>query len=247
MAEPADKAWRDCHDPECGSVHPRGCHGHVKARDGEPRRPCSKSPIRGGTVCPQHGGNAGQVRKTAAKNLDRAKKRQALATYMRGLGTPPDIDPRDALLTLISWKNAEVEFLREKVMTIEDGDIVWGEVEYTDQTGMDYGTKRVQKAAPSIWLELYHRAQDQLATYTTKAIAAGLEERRVRVAESIGVMVIGVLRAISMDVQVAIQQAGAVPGVLDAYQLAFDDAAHRHLRALRGGGDDEPQQLTGGN
>lgn len=59
----------------------RKCRGHVPVRDaaGEylrdaagtvQTRPCKKAPIRGGSVCPTHGGSAPQVKKKAEKRLN---------------------------------------------------------------------------------------------------------------------------------------------------------------------------------
>jgi hypothetical protein len=59
----------------------RKCRGKVKLRDGDGNylrnddgtvktRPCKGSPIRGGFVCPKHGGSAPQVKKKAEKRLN---------------------------------------------------------------------------------------------------------------------------------------------------------------------------------
>lgn len=234
MAEP----WTEC---KCGVVHEAGCHGHVRSRDGAP---CGQRPILGATVCAKHGGNRVAVKAAAARNVKVAE----LTTYMARLGTPPEVDPVDALLSTIAWTHAEVEYLRGKVMEIDDGEMVWGLVESSDKTGgEDWGTKRVERAGVNVWLQLYHQRSDKLVEYTAKAISAGLEERRVKVAESVGTAMIGVLRAIMADVLSALQSAGITRDQAEVFRSVFDGAAYTHLRAIRGGRDDEKTTLLGGN
>lgn len=54
------------------------CHGH--RGDGAP---CSRWAIRGGFVCPSHGGRAGQVRRAARLRLTEIAARRMFDSWMR--------------------------------------------------------------------------------------------------------------------------------------------------------------------
>lgn len=60
---------------KCGQEH-RRCHAHVRREDEGGIRPCGAYPIRGGQVCPVHGGMAPQTQAKAARTL---AEREALA------------------------------------------------------------------------------------------------------------------------------------------------------------------------
>ena len=97
-----------------------------------------------------------------------------------------------------------------------------------DETGLvDVGSvpvsKDVQAAAPSIWLDLYDRERCHLVAVCTAAIKAGVEERRVRLAEAQGGLVAGAIRAILADLG------------LTAEQARVSEVLPRHLRLLAGG------------
>lgn len=236
--------WRPWFDADgCGLEHARGCHGHLRHATGDRAAgsPCGKAPRQEQDFCASHGATKALSEKRKAEE----QQRKQLASFLRGIITPPEVDPTQALLNLIAWKYAEVEWWRERVQSLEPGDLTWGEVEYSAKTGGDdWGTKRTQRAAVNVALAEYHKCEDQLATFTAKAIAAGIEERRIRISESIGATVIAVIRAIGNDVATALQQAGAPQSLVDVFRVRFDDSAHHHLVALRS--PDPTKQLPRG-
>jgi hypothetical protein len=54
-----------------------------------------------------------------------------------------------------------------------------------------------------IWIEVRAKAMDRLVSYSKVAIAAGLEERRVRVAEAQGSLMAEAVKGILVDLDVA--------------------------------------------
>lgn len=103
------------------------------------------------------------------------------------------------------------------------------DVDDEDVTGLvDAGSLPVSKvvdaAGPSIWLDLYDRERKHLVAVATAAIRAGVEERRVRLAESQGELLAGAIRAILTDLGLSPEQEGRVAEVVP-----------RHLRLLAGG------------
>lgn len=154
---------------------------------------CKRRPIPGGAVCKIHGGGIPAVKAAAQRRRQQELAQQELAA----LGEPEAIDPAQALLKLISWKYGEVKWLRAKVQDLPAEDLTWGRSQTDFGVGRDGPVDtETQKAAPNVWWTLLRAAEDQLADYSTRALKAGLEERRVRLAEQQGDMVHQVMMAI---------------------------------------------------
>lgn len=235
MTPPASSDPMPC--GKCGQPHAR-CRAHRKS-DGEP---CTQRPMHGQGVCKVHGGMASQNRTAAARRLEEDAARAAVVT----LGLPVDISPSDALLEEVRWTAGHVQWLRAKVQQLEDPSLVrahegwgvddtgaprnahaltWGQTEYRDTTGGENaGTTTVEKAAPSIWYVLYESERKHLITVCSHALKAGVEERRVRLAEAQGEQVAGAIRAILADL-----------GLTSDQQARVSEVVPRHLRLLAGG------------
>ena len=163
---------------------------------------CRAWPIRGAEVCRVHGGRAPQVKAAAARRLAAQAAEQAVRT----LGLAVDISPTEALLEEVRWTAGHVAWLRSRVQELaeepthrhvsfdgEDEDLLetpgqrgaltWGTTK-VKTGGDDAGT--TQEAKPSIWYELYARERTHLIKVCDAAIRAGVEERRVRLAEQQG-------------------------------------------------------------
>lgn len=214
----------------CGQRH-TGCTGHRKS-DGQPcRRPC-----RPGEVCNSHGGAAPQVRAARARREQEAAAATAVAT----LGLSIDVSPTEALLEEVRWTAGHVHWLRGKVQELERGAIasgngaddaainhplVWGTTKEVDKgSGEHPGTDTTVAAAPSVWYELYAKERQHLVAVCAAALKAGVEERRVRLAEQQGDLV-----------------ATAIRRILDALNLSPDQqqlvgtVVPRELRLIAGG------------
>ena len=232
----------DC--PTCGEAHARDngrptCIGHNRAG-----HHCHNGPLPGQKVCGSHGGKTPRALAAAARRLQDEAARDAVVTY----GLAVDVSPTDALLEEVRWTAGHVQWLRARVQELETAQIVWGTTKTEteaggksrltfggwgdddeDETGLvDIGSmpasKVVQAAAPSIWLDLYDRERRHLVAVCTAAIKAGVEERRVRLAESQGELVAGVIRAILSDLGLTVEQ-----------QALVGEVVPRHLRLLAGG------------
>lgn len=168
---------------------------------------CRRSPIAGGTVCRVHGG-ASRVAKAAAA---RRAQEDAARQQLMALGEPEAIDPSEALLRLISWKYGEVKWLRARVQDLPDDELTWGVAQTDIGLGPEGPIDRVtEKASPSVWWGLLRQAEDQLASYAERALRAGIEERRVRLAEDQGNMVHAVMMAIFQRISLTPEQWDAV-------------------------------------
>ena len=103
--------------------------------------------------------------------------------------------------------------------------LVWGQTEYRDKTGGDdAGQTVVEQAGINIWYQLYLKEREHLAKVCALALRAGIEERRVKLAENQGLLVADVIRRILNALGLTPEQQQLVPEIVP-----------RELRALAGG------------
>ncbi|WP_218579043.1 hypothetical protein [Phytohabitans houttuyneae] len=205
--------------PTCGSPHDLAkCSGHAKSTG----RQCVAWPIKGGTVCIKHGGKAPQVRAAANERLGERRAQAAVATF----GLPRQIDPRDALLEEVYRTAGAVDWLGEKVRELDPADAVWGRTEEVDKTSGEFpGTDTKFAAAPNIWVELWQKERKHLLDVCKAAIAAGIEERKVRLAEQQGALLAGVIKGILGDLDLSPEQQQKVATVVPLHLRAVAQAA----------------------
>lgn len=184
--------------------------------------PCGAPPRKGATRCARHGANARQVQLKAKRDLARQEMIRAMTT----LGLPVDIDPAKALLDEIARTNGAVLWLRGKVQELEPEQLAWGKTEHQDGIGpqgvVDVTT---EKAAPSVWYDLYMTERKHLAQVSAIALRAGIEERRIRLAESQGDLVAGAIRNILDALGLTDEQLARVPEIVPRALRALQDGA----------------------
>lgn len=177
----------------CGQVHPRTCTGHVEECTGcghtadnvvnKPcvscggdvvERPCRNWAIRGGKVCRSHGGASRHVRAAADRRVANAQLERQAETLAERLGiTLASRNPQDQLLEACDEAGFRMA--------------IWRAV--TDGLRLPGGEGEGQVlVSPELRV---HPADERLARWvslsgelTAKAISVGLDERRVRLAES---------------------------------------------------------------
>jgi hypothetical protein len=148
---------------------------------------------------------------------------------MRRFGGPIDTTPTEALLDTVKWTAGYVGWLREQVAGKPDEDgtaprddeLVWGKTR-EKSGGEDWGS--TFEAKPSVWLQLLGEWSDRLVKVCDTAIRAGIEERRVRIAEQQGALVADVIRKVLDDLELTPEQAARAGEVVP-----------RRLRLLAGG------------
>jgi hypothetical protein len=197
----------------------RRCWGRKNTGD-----QCGQIAMRGQNVCKNHGGMAPQNLAKAEERLTEEKARVLVETYGRKIETTAS----EALLDEVQWTAGHVAWLRERVQEIESATVVagtdtghplvWG-ITKEKSGGEDYGT--TSEAVPNVWLKLYQQERSHLVTVCSQAIKAGIEERRIRLAESQGALIAQAIRAILGDLQLTTEQQARVPEIVP-----------RHLRAL---------------
>jgi hypothetical protein len=182
--------------------------------------PCGNHPVRGGAVCWKHGGNARQVRAAANRRLIDEEARNAVVTY----GLPIDIDPADALLEEVCRTAGHVAWLERQVRALSPDQLVWGKAEEVEKGASEFpGTDTTQKAAPNVWVVLYRDERQHLVAVCKAAIAADIDERRVRLAERQGALLAEVIRSLLEDPELGLSRRQQEVGRV---------VASRHLQVL---------------
>jgi hypothetical protein len=129
------------------------------------------------------------------------------------MGRPLPIEPHEAILQCIAIAAGEVRYASEQIALLELTDAV-GPVVTTHvrplkyEKGADSSSETVEEIrheAPAlhIWILTRRQAMDRLVQYSATALKAGVEERRVRVAENVGQALADAIRGVLRDLGVA--------------------------------------------
>jgi hypothetical protein len=189
------------------------CSG--KRSNGEP---CSKWPMKGQRVCNTHGGSSPQAKAAAERRIETARAEAAVTTF----GLPREVDPRDALLEEVYRSAGAVDWLQQQVQALTADQVVWGKAEEVEkQAGEFPGVDTTHRAAVNVWVDLLNRERKHLVDVCKAAIQAGIEERKVRLAEQQGAMLASVIKNILGDLDLTPQQQARVSVVVP-----------QHLRAV---------------
>lgn len=185
---------------DCGQNHPL-CAKHRK--DGQP---CGGEPIRGTDTCRMHAGRKVSV----------IRQEVSARLAVQELDLDREANPLDELLTEVQRAAAAVRWLGDKVNALDDDAITWGLVKKVRDKD---GKSTTHGAGVNLWVKLWQEERDRLARVCKLALDAGVDERRVRLAESQGAMIVDVIRATLVDLD--IEQTERVHEVVS-----------RHLRAI---------------
>jgi hypothetical protein len=197
----------DATESVSGHERPPKCGGTNRAG-----KPCGnpagyKTGHVGAGNCTFHGGSTPTGRKSAAEQA----ARKAVETY----GLRRDISATDALIEEVQWTAGHVAWLRERVREVENGDLIWDITEQVEKKATEFtGVDTTYSAAANMWLELYYRERKHLVDVCKAAISAGIEERRVKLAEAQGAIVVDVIRRILARLELSEGQSRLVPVVV---------------------------------
>lgn len=168
----------------CGDTHPK-CTAHTRAK-----RPCGMNPAEGADVCRMHGGGAPQVKAAAVSRVQAQTAAAAVARW----ALPVEVSPSEGLL-------AEVHRTA--------GVIAWAEAQIVRVTGdtpdnLIRGTRSVRRTVGksvegpvdvtatevgpllNFWVDLWQKERRHFVDVCKVTLAAGVEERRVQLAEAEG-------------------------------------------------------------
>jgi hypothetical protein len=189
--------------------------GQCTAMISDGSRRCLKDAVKGSNVCQKHGAAEGTpARKAADRRVQEAEAFKVAARYV----TPIPIDPKQALFEELARAHGWVLWLEEQVAQ-EGADKLVGST--VDEDGH-------RSEGVSIWYRMLTAERKRLVVVARDAITAGVEERRIRLAEEAGALLLPMLRGVIEEIRATLN--------LNATQSqAVNQAIARHLRALPGG------------
>jgi hypothetical protein len=161
-------------------------------------------------VCASHGAKAPQVKAAAAERVRQAEIVEAARVY----GVPREVEAAVGIREEI-WRTAgAIRWLGEIVAGLEQQDVIFGTTRLERSTGTGTGQRAgdtesstaVREAKLNLWVELLFRERKHFAEICAKAVALGLAERDVQLAEQQGHMVAAVVLAILSDKALALNR-----------------------------------------
>ena len=203
------------------------CGGPKRQSEGACTRPAGWGTDHPGIGrCKLHGGSTQSHRKAAEKQL----AAQAVVT----LGLPREVDPHQALLEELHRTAGHVAWLGAVVAELEAGDVTWGKTQHKTG-GDDAGT--TYAAGVNVWVQLYQQERKHLVDVAGACARAGIEERRIRLAESQGQMLASAMRAVVNALFEALVEAlgsheAALAVVREAWGRWVAEIVPRELRRL---------------
>ena len=151
-----------------------------------------------------------------------------MATY----GKPIDGHWSEALANELRWSLGHVQWLRDQVQGVDRDALVWGVVDELNKGSGEFpGVDLRKAAAPSAWLELYHRERRYLLDVIKAMGSTEALDRQIRLAERQGAQMYAVFGRVLEGLGLSAEQAAAVPALLE-----------REVRALMSG---PPQVIEG--
>lgn len=129
------------------------------------------------------------------------------------MGNPLPIEPGEAILQCIAIAAGEVRYATERIAELGTdeaaGPVVTTHVrplslgkEGEDPDNLVTETRHLEPAL-NIWIVTRRAAMDRLVQYSVAALKAGVEERRVRIAETVGQALADAMRGVLVDLGVA--------------------------------------------
>lgn len=192
--------------PETPPERPR-----CKARSSKTGNPCKRPPMIGQAVCGTHGGKAPQNIAAAERRMAEIRALEAVENF----GLSREIDAKDALLEELYRTAGAVDWLHAQVLALPKEDIPWGVTQEEHVGSGEWKGKNTTKAAAvNIWVQLWQEERKHLVAVSKAAISAGIEERRVKLAEQQGALLAGVIKAVLGDLELTPEQAARAPRVV---------------------------------
>lgn len=123
---------------------------------------------------------------------------------MIAMGAPLPIEPHEAILECIRITAGEVLFCSERIAELELSDLVGPVLTSSVKHGGEVDEETMREGAPTVhvWIAVRRTAMDRLVAYSAAALRAGIEERRVRIAEDQAQLLAQAVRGIMRDLGV---------------------------------------------
>lgn len=171
--------------------------------------------------CSLHGGNTPTVRTSAAKWMGGEIIDRMTTSY--GYGGPVDITPTEALLGEVKRCAGHVAWLSQVIN-------LWGIVEFDEE-----GNPTPVRLSPEqqSLMDLYQEERKNLVKVSKTALDAGVNERRVRLAEQQADTIVKVLQSVFGQLNLSVEQQRQLPSIVPAVLRSIADPAPVHAQAER--------------
>lgn len=150
-------------------------------------------------ACKLHGGST----PSAVLSAQRKEATDVMLTY----GKPVDTNPIDALLQELRWTYGHVIWLRDQVQALSPEALIWGmnkrvggapAMELLDILGdaevPPVAVEITQIAGVTVWVKLYQDERKHLVEVAATCARLGIDERKVRLAEQQGQLLVAGMR-----------------------------------------------------
>lgn len=188
--------------------------------------PCNAYAVKGLKVCRVHGGSSKRAKAAAARRVEEEKAKRVAANELQRFRAGTDVDPAAKLLDMLYVAAGEERVWGEQVQRLrETAPHKLTAVQTRISVGKDRGgTTELRHVDATVAVEyrLWTEAQERVAKFAAAALRAGVEERRVKLAEDQGALVAQVIRGVLNDLKLSKEQAAVAPEVVT-----------RHLKLLR--------------
>lgn len=187
-------------------------------------------------TCKYHGGATPNANKSAAVKI------------ARSMGEPLDIEPHEALIACVQITAGEVAYCTLRIQqlsteeytgrpethvdkdlalkTDSEGNALYDHLEQTTEHPVEL----------NLWITARAACMDRLARYSKMALDAGVEERRVRLAESMAMQLAPVLQAIFKELGLTDKQRDKAPAIVERHLVALEATS---AFAINGNGDSD--------
>lgn len=162
---------------------------------------------------------------------DTKVERYARPLLAKLTGYDVDVNPLDALLMCVRISAAEVAYFSERIGQLQEADLVLRPTvtrTTVKQKGEDVEKHVVrveQEEELNLWIKARKASLRDLAHFSKMALDAGVDERMVRVQESVGEALAGAVRSILDELRLTPEQREDAPGIV-----------RKHLRLIGSGG-----------
>jgi hypothetical protein len=136
------------------------------------------------------------------------------------MGVPLDVSPHEALLQCIRITAGEVGYCNLQIQKLSEHEVVGSPIRTTERIGGkegDYTEVTEEPVALNIWVRTRQSALERLAKFSKMALDAGVNERRVQVAEGMAQLLAPVLKAIFDDLKLTPEQRKKAPAIMRAH------------------------------
>lgn len=136
----------------------------------------------------------------------------------RFMGSPKDIDPHEALLYAVRSAAGEVAYCDAQISRLYDDELFERPLRETHvrlpSGNMELVEEKRDPEVISRWVDLRDTAVDRMARFAKMAIDAGIDERRVAVAEKVADVLAPLLANLAEDLDLTPKQRARLPEVL---------------------------------